>query len=266
LLNLLPLISSQSELSNVTPVLCIGSPCLYKGECRDKFGECGVTVSHCDAESQWVPACGGGGDLDQPTAIEPTATVVTIAPLATSSSEPIESSQVEQCIGSPCIYKGECRDKNGECGETVSHCDAESQWVPACGGGGGLDKPTAIEPTATVVTIAPLATSSSEPIEPSQVEQPTFSPITAWEEWNSDQAVPGLTTGQDGGSDAPSNGTATDWFDPDEWDDGKNQTADNEDVSMLDKIEETVFGSGAMAEGASFLLRMLAVLAWVAVL
>ncbi|KAL3803949.1 hypothetical protein ACHAW5_001726 [Stephanodiscus triporus] len=188
LLNLPPLISSQSELSNVTPVLCVGSPCLYKGECRDKFGECGVTSSHCDAESQWVPACGGGGDLDKPTAMETTA------------------------------------------------------------------------------TIAPLATSSSEPIEPSQVEQPTLSPITAWEEWNSDQAVPGLTTGQEVGSDAPSNETVTDWFDPNEWDDGKNQTADNEDVSMLDRIEETVFGSGAAAEGASYLLRMLAVLAWVAVL
>jgi len=164
---------------------------------------------------------------------------------------------------------GECRDKVGECGDTVLHCDAESQWVPACGGGGDLDKPTAIETTATMV---PPATSSSGSIESSLVERPTFSPVTAWQEWtnqnndqpNYDQGVPDPTTGQEGGSNAASNGTPG-WFDPDGWDDGKNGTIDNEDASMLDKTWDKVFGddvSGAMTQVATLLLQVLAVGAW----
>ncbi len=175
----------------------------------------------------------------------------------------------DMCIGAPCLYVGECRDKVGECGDTVLHCDAESQWVPACGGGGDLDKPTAIETTATMV---PQATSSSGSIESSLVERPTFSPVTAWQEWtnqnndqpNYDQGAPDPTTGQEGGSNAASNGTPG-WFDPDGWDDGKNGTIDNEDASMLDKTWDKVFGddvSGAMTQVATLLLQVLAVGAW----
>ena len=188
--------------------------------------------------------------------------------LASSQYEPSYVSPV-MCIGAPCLYKGECRDKVGECGDTVLHCDAESQWVPACGGGGDVDKPAATETTAAT---APQATSSSGSIESSLVERPTFSPITAWEGWtnqnndqpNYDQGVPDPTTGQEGGSNTASNG-APDWFDPNAWDDGKNGTIDNADASMLDKTWDKVFGddvSGAMTQVATLQFHLLAVGAW----
>jgi hypothetical protein len=106
------------------------------------------------------------------------------------------------------------------------------------------------------------------PIESSQSAQPTFSPITAFQEWtnqnndqsNSDQGVPDETTLPPG---------TPDWFDPNEWDNGQNATKD-EDKSILDQISDTVFGddqdSGAAIEGVSLLLHVLAVGALAAVL
>ena len=42
--------------------------------------------------------------------------------------------QPSQCIAAPCFYRGECRDRSGLCGDTVAHCNAESQvGVILCG-------------------------------------------------------------------------------------------------------------------------------------
>lgn len=167
-----------------------------------------------------------------------------------SSQSEVSTVTADQCVGSPCSYQGECRDKFGECGDTVWHCDAESQWVPSCGGGGDLVKPTVVE---TATTMVPIALSQSEP--------PTLSPITAFQEWtnqnndqsNTDQGVPDETLLPQG---------TPDWFDPNEWDNGQNATKD-EDQSILDQISDTVFGddqdSGVATQGASSLLQVLAV-------
>lgn len=80
--------------------------------------------------------------------------VASQAPLAPSS---------RNCMAQPCAYRGECRGASNECGDTVAHCNAESIWVPSCGGGANLDKP--------VVPRGP-------PTMP-----PTSGPTTAWEKW-----------------------------------------------------------------------------------
>ena len=127
-------------------------------------------------------------------------------------------------------------------------------------------KPTVAESATTVV-----------PINSSQSQRPTFSPITAFQEWinqnnndqpNYDQGVSDQTTGQQGEGNTPSTG-GSDWFDPNEWDNGQNATNNDEDKSILDHISDKVFGdderSEAMIQGASFLLHMLAVGAWTAI-
>ena len=57
----LPMVYSQSEVN------CVDIPCAYKGECRDKFSECGAGESFCHSESLWIPECGGGGSLERPS-------------------------------------------------------------------------------------------------------------------------------------------------------------------------------------------------------
>lgn len=79
--------------------------------------------------------------------------VASQAPLAPSS---------RNCMAQPCAYRGECRGASNECGDTVAYCNAESIWVPSCGGGANLDKPAPRGP----------------PTMP-----PTSGPTTAWEKW-----------------------------------------------------------------------------------
>eukprot|EP00578_Thalassiosira_sp_NH16_P015816 CAMPEP_0181110904 /NCGR_PEP_ID=MMETSP1071-20121207/18971_1 /TAXON_ID=35127 /ORGANISM="Thalassiosira sp., Strain NH16" /LENGTH=216 /DNA_ID=CAMNT_0023194723 /DNA_START=92 /DNA_END=740 /DNA_ORIENTATION=+ len=44
-----------------------------------------------------------------------------------------------QCIAAPCPYMGECRDRSGSC--CAECCNADSQWLPGCGGGGTMSRP-----------------------------------------------------------------------------------------------------------------------------
>jgi hypothetical protein len=46
------------------------------------------------------------------------------------------------CVAIPCTYIGECRDKFNVCGAGQSFCNSESLWLPACGGGGSLERPS----------------------------------------------------------------------------------------------------------------------------
>lgn len=64
-----PLASSQ-ETSSPLPSSCLAAPCTYRGECRDRWGICGDTVAHCNAESLWEPGCGGGLGLDKPIGVQ----------------------------------------------------------------------------------------------------------------------------------------------------------------------------------------------------
>merc|ERR1711957_156614 len=100
--------------------------------------------------------------------------------------------------------KGECRDRSGICGDTAGHCGAESLWMPGCGGGLELDKPT-----------------DAQESTPS----PSSSPTTAWDAWTgkgkkNDEAKD--QTGDAGNAKAPAPGAGAEseelaGFDADAW-------------------------------------------------
>jgi|Transcript_3674 hypothetical protein len=195
--------------------------------------------------------------------------------LATAQQIIIENPSASQCIAAPCSYIGDCRSNTNECGEGVDFCNDASMWVPACGGGGTLEKdgviyettpqvttpqttdptrrPTAapqqstpaIAATTTIATPDTLALSS-----PSSTTDtpPSPAPTTAWHLWingkeneNKQQGVVGITTGREGDEDwKPSNETG--WFDPDRWDSVGREDPEEEE-SFIDKINP--FHSGA---------------------
>ena len=179
---------------------------------------------------------------------QPTTTTTTTTTTMVSSN---------QCLSAPCEYVAECRDQMGTCGDTTAHCNSESIWVPACGGGGGIYKPSTMDTAAT--SPAPMMTSSSTPplMMPTTTATETNTmptrqiltsePTTAWEAWLSgeenadqDKGVIGLTTGNEGKENytQTSNGTTTtdSWFNGDTWQNGRNDTKE-EDESLLDKID-----------------------------
>ncbi len=161
----------------------------------------------------------------------------------------------DQCLSAPCEYVGECRDQMGTCGDTAAHCNSESIWVPACGGGGGMYKPSTMD--AAVISPAPMISSTNTASTTPPLMMPTTTesntmptrqiltaePTTAWEAWLSgegadqDKGVIGLTTGNEGKENytQSSNGTTDSWFNGDTWQNGRNDT--KEDESLLDKID-----------------------------
>ncbi|KAL7440572.1 hypothetical protein ACHAXH_009124 [Discostella pseudostelligera] len=148
------------------------------------------------------------------------------------------------CLSAPCEFVGECRDKYNTCGDTTAHCNSESIWVPACGGGGGIYKPSTGDTAVSSPAPAPALTYSTPPIlmptttNTMKTQQTdTAQPTTAWESWMSedtDGGVIGLTTGHEGeGNYTQSNGTDS-WFNGDTWQNGRNVT---EEESLIDKID-----------------------------
>ena len=74
-INLLPLISSQ--VLNPSASNCLGAPCMYRGDCRDRSGLCGDGIDHCNEMSQWLPLCGGSANLEKPSLFEPSPSSTT---------------------------------------------------------------------------------------------------------------------------------------------------------------------------------------------
>jgi hypothetical protein len=160
------------------------------------------------------------------------------------SSQTVSS---DNCLSAPCEYVGECRDPTGACGDTTAHCNTESIWVPACGGGGGIYKPSTLDATVTSPAPAPTinTATAARPFLGIMTAVPshqtlTAEPTTAWEAWVSgesdkDKGVIGLTTGNEGNENyTQTNGTDT-WFNGDTWQNGRNETKD--DGSLIDKID-----------------------------
>lgn len=170
---------------------------------------------------------------------------VFICTLEISSSQySIDYPSPTQCLAAPCDYVGECRSANTDCGEGADYCNELSLWVPACGGGGTLQK----EPTATASTNAAVETedTSSESnlslaTDTNNYDEPTAAPTTAWDAWingktneekGESNGVIGYTTGKEGEENwTPSNETG--WFDKQGWDSG-NRT-NEEDGSVFSK-------------------------------
>ena len=139
----------------------------------------------------------------------------TILPLASSQNlglqitDPIPS----QCLDAPCIYIGDCRSQDGVCGETAVHCNDDSTWVPACGGGAGLAKPIVTSPPLTaqpsIFMPDPVPTATMAP----QSIPPKISPTTT-------APTPTGTFILRGPSGTPGPTEDVGWFDPDSWDSG----------------------------------------------
>lgn len=144
----------------------------------------------------------------------------------------INNPSVTQCIAAPCEYIGECRSDFNECGGGTSYCNELSIWVPACGGGGTLQK----NPTLTAATQSEVDSSLTDK---NKENDPTPSPTTAWDAWTNsknnedkNQGVIGYTTGKEGEENwTPSEELG--WFDKQGWESG-NRTND-EDESIFSK-------------------------------
>ncbi|KAL3791627.1 hypothetical protein HJC23_012217 [Cyclotella cryptica] len=161
----------------------------------------------------------------------------------TSSQYNIDNPSPTQCVAAPCDYVGECRSVNVECGEGADYCNESSLWVPACGGGGTLQKDTIVT-ASTAVAVQTDSTSSdatlSSTTDTNNNDEPTSTPTTAWEAWingktneerGESNGVIGYTPGKESGNWTPSNDTG--WFDKQGWDSG-NRTQE-EDGSLFSK-------------------------------
>lgn len=165
----------------------------------------------------------------------------------TSSLELTPEATSTNCVAAPCTYRGECRDKFGNCGASIVYCNQHSLWVPSCGGGGNLDKPVVEEQPQPAANVIP----------------PTSSPITNWEKWlleknnepdpapgnnNNNQqqqqqpqkegqkGVAGLTTGKEGNGDyTPTNDTS--WINPDTW---GSRPEEEEEKGVVGKAIDTI--------------------------
>ena len=141
------------------------------------------------------------------------------------------------CMAAPCDYSGECRAGSGDCGEGSDYCNADAIWLPACGGGGTLEK----DPVFTASTDTPVQMEdTNSQTAGTDNKGPTSSPTTAWDAWingknnggEENTGVIGYTTGKEGEEDWEAD-EEPGWFDKQGWESG-NRTKD-EDASFFDK-------------------------------
>jgi len=181
-------------------------------------------------------------------------------PLA--SSQEASSLLPNNCLAAPCRYRGECRDRMGVCGDTVTHCNGESLWVSGCGGGLDLEKPMGVQefvPSPTPPTNQP----------PGTMAPPTENPTTAWQAWigkgkdnqpsneenaeDMDHSID-ATAGNAGAKtkSAPTNGTELVGFNANAW--GYRGSENSEDEGLLDKGLGMI-GFGSDDENASAVIN-----------
>ena len=161
----------------------------------------------------------------------------------TQSQYSIENPSLTQCLATPCDYVGECRSDSDECGEGSDYCNNLSIWVPACGGGGALQKEPAMTDAANIEGDSNSQIDIGSTEDTDTKEDPTPAPTTAWDAWinsknnggssgGKNQGVIGYTTGKEGEEDWKPSEEAG-WFDKQGWESG-NRTND-EDESIFSK-------------------------------
>jgi len=84
-------------------IRCHGTPCSDKTMCRHK-GQCGHGHHFCNKNSSWRKEC-----LSEKRAVA-------------------DKKTGHGCVGKPCPNPNECRDKNGNCGDGLKHCNQNSTW------------------------------------------------------------------------------------------------------------------------------------------
>lgn len=160
----------------------------------------------------------------------------------TQSQYSIDNPSVTQCLAAPCDYSGECRSDANECGEGTDYCNELSIWVPACGGGGTLQKEPALTETAQDTTQDTVPQIDLGLTQDSN-EEPSPAPTTAWHAWTNgknnggnggkNQGVIGYTTGKEAEDPDWKPSDEAGWFDKQGWESG-NRT-NNEGESIFSK-------------------------------
>eukprot|EP00580_Thalassiosira_gravida_P003666 CAMPEP_0201606364 /NCGR_PEP_ID=MMETSP0492-20130828/5841_1 /ASSEMBLY_ACC=CAM_ASM_000837 /TAXON_ID=420259 /ORGANISM="Thalassiosira gravida, Strain GMp14c1" /LENGTH=237 /DNA_ID=CAMNT_0048070751 /DNA_START=35 /DNA_END=745 /DNA_ORIENTATION=+ len=186
------------------------------------------------------------------------------------------------CLDAPCTYKNECRDQNGICGESATHCNGRSVWMPACGGGSGLDKPTpaaAPAPDPMVIPLPPPPPTNRPTNVRRETMAPSLNPTTAWDLWISNKNQPTTTSkysdnnndnyndNNDNAKEDQSNNNTTAkegngyTFDADRW----GYYGEEEEKGILDQMKDLATLNKAEAGeqiNGMILLTTTAVLAW----
>lgn len=152
------------------------------------------------------------------------------------------------CIAMPCTYKGECRDRSGTCGDTAVHCNTESQWVPACGGGAGLDRPnTEQQQTGAQQTAPPTNRPTNMRPKPTMAPQATVSsiitnePTTKWHAWINANNKPENGDGGDSNNGSEDDPTTGNEDDPTNGNNPNNKPEKEQDLSEQEWFNETTW-------------------------
>jgi len=116
---------------------CSGAPCADVALCRSKFGHCGSTSDHCNAESTWKV---GGCRPDLSSTSTPTKVTASTTSAPSKSSGDVVTTTTKDgdgdntCRGVPCQDVSLCRSKLGFCGSSPQHCNIEFTWkADGCG-------------------------------------------------------------------------------------------------------------------------------------
>merc|ERR1712113_236266 len=104
---------------------CLGQPCdrawHTSAHCRSKWGGCGTTGGHCNAESLWCGSDATGCSCGTPIATT-TATAVVDMTTTSSLTTTITTQGGGSCTGQACDdawhTSAHCRSKWGSCGTT----------------------------------------------------------------------------------------------------------------------------------------------------
>ena len=226
---------------------CIGMPCQYKGECRSKLGECGTTTAHCDAESQWVAACGGGSELVRPAVVIDTTanndnnnnqqSTTTFHPMDTNRDGYIEQAEIDAASNTNTLPQQQ-QTQNMQTTSSGA-MDASQQVVTTTTATTiatippsamtqtslGQEGAVSVEDNAAAAAAAAEQAKIKEAIDQElneastsiesgqqqtqlqQQQTPTISPITLWEEWSNQQS--GGSAGSTSNTDSSSSSSST---------------------------------------------------------
>lgn len=256
---LLPILASSQ---------CIGMPCQYKGECRSKLGECGTTTVHCDAESHWVAACGGGSALVRPvidtTVNDDNQQSTTFHPMDTNQDGYIEQTEIDAASTNtlPQQHQQQQQQQQTQNMQTTSSgaMDANQQVeittttttttakIPPGQVGSAGDNIAAEQAKIKEAIDQELNEASAlspASIKSGQQQKPTFSPITLWEEWSNQQSG-GSSSSSTSNTDSsstiyqhPNTNETEGWGDLNAWDNGRTE---KEDKGVFHMMENYVFG------------------------
>ena len=202
--------------ANPTASNCLALPCVYKGECRGASGECGDTNEFCNDDSIWIPACGGGADLNKEPEFENND-----KPVPTTSPQLKPQPMSPPPTNEPVMIPTSLQNM--------------------------MNNPTTKAPQSTIQIIE---SPSDEQQDVTAAAVMTSSPTTAWQAWIGQQTKDDEQSGTNNQGSNETNNNQPDWFTDvaDNWDERYNNTEqsdDNGDGGFFDSIGNWFDGNSA---------------------